>query len=144
STGKVTIRSTSSGAIPCASVMTTTVGAFRSGNTSTSILDATYKPDSVKSSEAIRTANRLFNENAIIRLSIVIYVCNHFLSDLMYVAMGNCFAHAGQFQMVGAFGHNFIAFLDPCNNMHRPPIVATPLNGLLAVHTVPFFGENKE
>ena len=36
SMGKVTRRSTSSGAIPSASVITTTVGAFRSGNTSTS------------------------------------------------------------------------------------------------------------
>ena len=40
STGKVTKRSTSSGAMPWASVMTTTVGAFRSGNTSTSIVEA--------------------------------------------------------------------------------------------------------
>ena len=37
STGKVTSRSTSSGAMPLASVITTTVGAFRSGNTSTSM-----------------------------------------------------------------------------------------------------------
>ena len=40
STGKLTKRSTSSGAIPFASVITTTVGAFKSGNTSTSILTA--------------------------------------------------------------------------------------------------------
>ena len=37
STGKVTRRSTSSAAMPLASVITTTVGAFRSGNTSTSM-----------------------------------------------------------------------------------------------------------
>ena len=36
SMGKVTSLSTSSGAIPSASVITTTVGALRSGNTSTS------------------------------------------------------------------------------------------------------------
>ena len=40
SIGKVTRRSTSSGAMPSASVITTTVGAFRSGNTSTSERDA--------------------------------------------------------------------------------------------------------
>ena len=39
STGKVTSLSTSSGAIPSASVITTTVGAFRSGKTSTSVCD---------------------------------------------------------------------------------------------------------
>ena len=37
SIGNVTSISTSSAAIPPASVMTTTVGAFRSGNTSTSV-----------------------------------------------------------------------------------------------------------
>ena len=40
SRGKVTRRSTSSGAMPGASVMTTTVGALRSGNTSTSMVRA--------------------------------------------------------------------------------------------------------
>ena len=38
SSGKVMSRSTSSGAMPFASVITTTVGALRSGNTSTSIV----------------------------------------------------------------------------------------------------------
>ena len=38
STGIVTSRSTSSGAIPLASVITATVGALRSGNTSTSMV----------------------------------------------------------------------------------------------------------
>ena len=37
SMGKLTRRSTSSAAMPLASVITTTVGAFRSGNTSTSM-----------------------------------------------------------------------------------------------------------
>ena len=41
SSGNVTSFSTSSGAMPCASVSTTTVGAVRSGNTSTSIWEAT-------------------------------------------------------------------------------------------------------
>ena len=41
SIGKVTVFSTSSGAMPCASVMMTTVGAFRSGNTSTSMVSVT-------------------------------------------------------------------------------------------------------
>ena len=40
SMGKVTRRSTSSGAMPVASVITVTVGALRSGNTSTSIVVA--------------------------------------------------------------------------------------------------------
>src|SRR5690606_27728665 len=70
SQGNVTIRSTSSGAIPLASVMTTTVGAFRSGKTSTSILYATYTPASVNRSEPKRTANLLLRENKMILFSI--------------------------------------------------------------------------
>jgi hypothetical protein len=42
--GKVTSCSTSSGAIPPASVISVTVGRFRSGNTSTGILVAVNVP----------------------------------------------------------------------------------------------------
>ncbi|MBA7579998.1 hypothetical protein ES708_21884 [subsurface metagenome] len=62
SIGKVTNRSTSSGAIPCASVITTTVGAFRSGKTSISISDATYIPPNRSIKVITITTNRLFNE----------------------------------------------------------------------------------
>src|SRR5574344_2037010 len=69
STGKVTSLSTSSGAIPVASVIITTVGALRSGNTSTSILEAVYTPAIIRSTERTRTRGLLFKENLIILLS---------------------------------------------------------------------------
>ncbi|CCY36417.1 unknown [Tannerella sp. CAG:118] len=62
STGNVTKRSTSSGAIPGASVMTTTVGALRSGNTSTSIFIAVNVPANKRIMDAINISRRLFRE----------------------------------------------------------------------------------
>ena len=44
SSGKVMSCSTSSAAMPPASVMTVTVGLFRSGNTSTGMRDSVYAP----------------------------------------------------------------------------------------------------
>ena len=67
STGNVTRRSTA--AIPRASVITTTVGAFRSGNTSTSILPVVYTPKSISSTDTITIARRLSRENLIILFS---------------------------------------------------------------------------
>ncbi len=69
SIGKVTVRSTSSAAMPLASVITTTVGAFRSGKTSTSILRAVYVPATSSTTPAIITNIRLRNENSMIRFS---------------------------------------------------------------------------
>ncbi len=74
STGNVTKRSTSSGAMPLASVITTTVGAFKSGNTSTSILVAVYVPASIKRMDATKTTNLLFSENLIILFNITFSV----------------------------------------------------------------------
>ena len=62
STGKVTSCSTSSAAIPLASVMMTTVGAFRSGNTSTSVCMAEYVPAISRRMAAQTTTNRLCRE----------------------------------------------------------------------------------
>jgi len=70
SMGNVTSFSTSSGAIPCASVSTTTVGAVKSGNTSTSILEAITLPKISNKTDAIITKNRFCSENLIILLSI--------------------------------------------------------------------------
>ena len=70
SIGKVTKRSTSSGAIPVASVITTTVGAFRSGNTSTSISCTLYSPAHRIISAATTMASRFFNAKSIILFSI--------------------------------------------------------------------------
>ncbi len=69
STGKVTKRSTSSGAIPCASVSTTTVGAVRSGNTSTSMREAVYAPMNNNSTDAAITSSLLCKEKYIILFS---------------------------------------------------------------------------
>src|SRR6056297_32474 len=52
SMGNVTKRSTSSEAIPCASVITTTVGEVKSGNTSTSIFMAVLVPITTKNTKA--------------------------------------------------------------------------------------------
>ena len=63
STGNVTSVSTSSDAIPCASVMIVTVGAVRSGKTSTGISVAIIVP-AIRSMKAEMRTNSLFcNEN---------------------------------------------------------------------------------
>ena len=67
----VTTFSTSSAAIPPASVMTTTVGAFRSGNTSTSIRCAVYIPAAARIPATIITRIRLRSEYCIILFSMV-------------------------------------------------------------------------
>jgi len=72
SIGKVTSRSTSSAAIPCASVMTTTVGALRSGNTSTSMRVAAHTPATAMRTAAITTTRRLSSENLIILFSMAV------------------------------------------------------------------------
>ena len=59
SSGKVTIFSTSSGASPAASVRTVTVGAFRSGKTSTSMFLVVYAPAITSNTAAAMTNMRL-------------------------------------------------------------------------------------
>ena len=71
SMGNVTSFSTSSGAIPCASVNTTTVGAVRSGNTSTSIFEATKEPNTIITTEATTTSRRLLSEKCIMLFNIL-------------------------------------------------------------------------
>ena len=70
STGNVTSFSTSSGANPGASVMTTTVGALRSGNMSISERVSTTHPAIVMTAASTSTTTLLSNENLIMRLSI--------------------------------------------------------------------------
>src|SRR5699024_10541466 len=72
STGKVTNRSTSSGAIPGASVMTTTVGAFKSGKTSTSIFIDVYNPAKSNNTDATKISSRLFKEYRIILFNMAV------------------------------------------------------------------------
>ena len=62
SMGNVTSCSTSSAAMPLASVITTTVGALRSGKTSTSVCPVMYIPPTVSSTAATRMSRRLCNE----------------------------------------------------------------------------------
>ena len=81
SIGNVTNRSTSSEAIPCASVITTTVGAVRSGNTSTSILLAVRKPTTIKTTALNKTKYLLFNENFIILFIIILKFNEHVQSE---------------------------------------------------------------
>ena len=70
SMGKVTSRSTSSAAMPRASVITTTVGALRSGKTSTSIRHAVQQPTASSSTLKNTTNGRLRRERDSILLSI--------------------------------------------------------------------------
>ena len=70
SMGKVTSCSTSSAAMPLASVMTTTVGAVKSGNTSTSVCRAVYVPPTSSSTEATSTRMRFCKEKCMILFSI--------------------------------------------------------------------------
>ena len=76
SMGNVTRRSTSSGAMPVASVSTTTVGDVRSGKTSTSIFCTAYIPPMVTRSTASIIANLLLSENFIIELSMIRPSCD--------------------------------------------------------------------
>ena len=66
SMGNVTSCSTSSGAMPEASVMTTTVGALRSGKTSTSMRQAVHVPMQSRSTLKNSTIGRLRREKAMI------------------------------------------------------------------------------
>ena len=66
SKGKVTSLSTSSGAMPSASVITTTVGALRSGKTSTSERLAEYRPAARQITAIAMTAALLLRENLMI------------------------------------------------------------------------------
>ena len=69
SIGKVTSCSTSSAAIPPASVMMTTVGALRSGNTSTSVLFIVHMPPIISRMAATRMNSLLSSENFMILFS---------------------------------------------------------------------------
>ena len=71
SIGKVTSCSTSSAAIPPASVIMTTVGALRSGKTSTSVLLVEYSPAMTSRTAATRTSILFSSENLIILFSII-------------------------------------------------------------------------
>ena len=70
SIGKVTDFSTSSGAYPLASVITVTVGAFKSGNTSTSELMVTIVPPINRKQVINNISILLCNENCMILFSI--------------------------------------------------------------------------
>ena len=71
SIGNETRVSTSTGAMPWASVMTVTVGAVRSGKTSTGMLVATYPPSPIRRSERAMTSERFWSERRMMELSIV-------------------------------------------------------------------------
>ena len=58
--------------MPPASVMMTTVGALRSGNTSTSVLLVEYKPAMTSSTDATNTRILFSSEKRIILFSIAI------------------------------------------------------------------------
>lgn len=70
SIGKDTSASTSSGAIPCASVSTVTVGAVRSGKTSTGMRSAVHVPAARSNAAADSTTTRFRSDQAMKRFSI--------------------------------------------------------------------------
>src|SRR5688500_6058880 len=69
SIGNETSASTSSGAIPCASVSTVTVGAVRSGKTSTGMRYAAQAPSTSISAAAASTNTRFSSDQAMSRFS---------------------------------------------------------------------------
>ena len=62
SMGNVTSVSTSEGAMPWASVRIVTVGAVKSGKTSTGMVVVTYSPTAIKASETKTIRTRLFSD----------------------------------------------------------------------------------
>ena len=77
SIGKVTSASMSLGAIPCASTSTVTVGAVRSGSTSTGMRVARAPPQRRKAPAAVSTTRRLRNDQ---RMSALISMARSLLS----------------------------------------------------------------
>src|SRR5918995_3730075 len=103
SIGNVTNVSTSSGAIPCASVMIVTEGAVRSGKTSTGILTATIVPPTRTTAAMARTINR-FARDQPISLAIMLYPSFEWL---MRVAVGRKLTgKRAKVHAVGAFRHD--------------------------------------
>ncbi len=74
SIGKVTSLSTSSGAIPLASVIMTTVGAVSSGNMSISIRVVTIVPAIISRRAPVSTLNLFLNEKSMILSSMVLNI----------------------------------------------------------------------
>ena len=74
SMGKVTSLSTSSGAIPLASVIMTTVGAVSSGNMSISIRNVTIVPAIISSRAPASTLSLFLNEKSMILSSMVLNI----------------------------------------------------------------------
>src|SRR3989304_1559088 len=72
SIGNVTSISISSGAIPRPSTRIVTVGAVRSGNTSTGIVVVTYPPTSTSTADKMTTASRFERDHRINALTITV------------------------------------------------------------------------
>src|ERR687891_1007176 len=106
SIGNVTKVSTSSGAIPCASVMMVTEGAVRSGKTSTGILTATIVPPTRTTAAMARTINR-FAKDQPISLAIMFYPSFEWL---MRVAVGRKLARKrAKVYAISAFHHHALS-----------------------------------
>src|SRR5688572_748876 len=112
SMGKVTSVSTSSGASPCASVRTVTVGAVRSGKTSTGILRATLAPRISRSTEPATTSRRFSIDQRMRRFMA------SFRSVLVAV-LGDRARRGGELDLEGAAAHDPLTFANAVQHLHE-------------------------
>jgi hypothetical protein len=117
SIGNVTSVSTSSGAMPCASVSTVTVGAVRSGNTSTGMRAAVIVPATSSSAAAATTSSRFRMDQRITLSSIG--------ASSVCVAAGEVIAgHGGEAHLVRAGGDDHLARPDAGDDVRATPSLA--------------------
>src|SRR6266581_1586024 len=106
SIGNVTSVSTSCGARPCASVRTVTVGAVRSGKTSTGIFRAVSTPRTSSRIEAATTSRRLSIDQRMRR-----FMCVQGLASVLMAMLGDGARCGGELDLVGAPRHDALALL---------------------------------
>src|SRR5499427_1383492 len=104
SMGRLTRDSTSSGAIPCDSVKIVTVGAVRSGKTSTGARTATIPPYTRNTAAMTRTMRRFLTDQLIILFSISL--------DLVCMHPGICGPKFLQLELVSALSDDAFSVFD--------------------------------
>src|SRR6056297_630191 len=115
SSGKVTSVSPSSGAMPCASVRTVTVGAVRSGKTSTGILVAVIVPATRSSADAATTRSRFRIDQ---RMS-----ASSMSASSVRVSAGELAAgHGSESDLVGPRGDDHVAGVDAGPDQRVAPV----------------------
>ena len=112
-----------------ASVITTTVGAFKSGNTSNSIFRVVYIPPIINNTATISIRRRLFNENFIILFNITFYI-----NDDAHL---ECRRHRRQ-QLVTPLTTTSSPFDRPCLISTRSPLLSPSRTSTFYTHPALF------